>query len=140
MSWSPAAFDVNVELCAVGAARQFLDGTAIKIARRKIHVAKRATGRQHVVHQTDALEQLRPINVRNHAHAGDDVAHRDDARTLPLMLVVYDRIGRRSLRSQMLVEPGERGSDAGILITQPMNKLHGECFRQGRAFTLSKHD
>ena len=34
----------DVEFRAVGAARQFLDGAAIEIARREIHVAKRAAG------------------------------------------------------------------------------------------------
>ena len=76
----------DVEFRAVGAPRQFLDGAAIEIARREIHVAKRAAGGEHFVHQADALEQLGPIDVGNHAHAGDDVAHRDNAGALPLML------------------------------------------------------
>ena len=63
-----------------GAARQFLDGAAIEIARREIHVAKRAAGGEHVVDQADALEQLGPIDVGDQAHAGDDVAHRDGRR------------------------------------------------------------
>ena len=40
----------------------------------------------------------------------------------------------------MLVEPGQRRGDSGILIAQPMHKLDGKCFGQGRAFTLGEHD
>ena len=98
----------DVEFRAVRTARQFLDGAAIEIARREIHVAKRAAAGERFVHQADALEHLGPIDVGNHAHAGDDVAHRDDAGTLPLVLVVHDRVRRRSLRGEMLVEPGQR--------------------------------
>ena len=46
----------DVEFRAVRPARQFLDGAAVEIARREIHVAKQAGGREHVVHQADALE------------------------------------------------------------------------------------
>ena len=130
----------NVEFGAVGAARQFLDGAAIKIARREIHVAKRAAGREHVVHQADALEQLRPVGVGNHAHAGDDVAHRDDAGPLPLVFVVHDRVCRRSLRGEMLVEPCQRRGDPGILIAQTVHELDGEGVGQERAVALCEHD
>ena len=95
---------------------------------------------EHFVHQADALEQLGPIDVGNHAHAGDDVAHRDDAGALPLVLVVHDRISRRSLRGEMLVEPRQRRGDPGILIAQAVHELDGECFGQSRAFTLGEHD
>ena len=88
---------------------------------------------EHVVHQADALEQLGPIDVGDQAHAGDDVAHRDGRGALPLVFVAHDRVGCRSLRRQMLVEPRQRGRDPRILVAQPVHELDGECVRQRRA-------
>ena len=130
----------DVELRAVGAARQFLDGAAIKIARREVHVAKRAAGGERVVHQAYALEQLGPISVGNHAQAGDDVAHRDDPGPLPLVFVVHDHVCRRSLRGEVLVEPCQRGGDPGILIAQPVYELDGEGVGQVRAVAMCEHN
>ncbi len=44
-----------------------------------------------------------------------------------------------SLRRQMLVEPGQRGRDPGILVTQPVHKLDGECARQAGALRIREH-
>ena len=56
-----------------------------------------------------------------------------------LVLVAHDRVRRRSLRRQMLVEPRQRGGDPGILVAQPVHQLDGECVRQRRAFALREH-
>ena len=58
---------------------------------------------------------------------------------LPLVLVVHDRVGRRSLCRQMLVEPGQRRRDPGVLVAQPLHELHGERVRQRRAFEPREH-
>ncbi len=120
----------DVDLGTFRAARQLLDGAAIEIAGRKIHVAKVAAAGQHVVDQADALEQLRPVDVGDQAHAGDDVAHRYGAGALPVMLVANDRIGGRSLCGQALVEPSQRRRDARILVAQPVHELDGESVGQ----------
>ena len=64
------------------AARQLLDRAAVEIARREIHRGEVAAGAQRVVDQADALEQLRPVDVGDQPHAGDDVAH-GDVRSRP---------------------------------------------------------
>ena len=95
-----AAFDASTAARVMsssvrfGAARQFLDGAAVKVARREIHVAKRGAGGEHIVYQADALDQLGPIDVGDHAHAGDDVAHRDHRGALRLVFVMHDRVCR----------------------------------------------
>ena len=95
----------DLDLGAIRAARQFLDGAAIEIARREIHLGKSARSGEHVVDKADALEQLSPIDVGDHAHAGDDVAYRHGRSALPLVFVAHDRVGSGSLRRQTLVEP-----------------------------------
>ena len=129
----------DVDLRVVRTPRQLLDGAAIEIARREIHVRKSAAGGKHVVDEADSLEQLRPIDVGDQAHAGDDVAHGDARGTLPLVCVAYDSVRCQSLRCQTLVEPGQRRSNSGILIAQPVHELHREGVRQRCPVVVRKH-
>ena len=121
------------------AAGEVFDGVAIEIARREIHVLEGASGLEDLVDQADALEQLRPIDVGDEAHAGDDVAHRDAGGDLPLVLVADDGVGSRPLPGQLLVEPLQRRRDAGILIAQPMDQLHEKAVRERRLCMRRKH-
>ena len=79
----------------------------------EIHCGKVALGAQHRIDQADALDDLLPIDGGHQAHARDDVAdcHVDGA--LPLMLLVDNVVGRRSLRGQALVQTGERRHSVG---------------------------
>jgi hypothetical protein len=95
----------DIDLGAIRAARQFLDGAAVEVARREIHLGKGARCSEHVVDEADALEQLSPIDVGDHAHAGDDVAYRHGRSALPLVFVAHDRVCSGSLRRETLVEP-----------------------------------
>ena len=88
----------DLDLGAIRAARQFLDGAAIEIARREIHLGKGARSGEHVVNNANALEQLSPIDVGDHAHTGDDVAYRHGRSALPLVFVADDCVGSGSLR------------------------------------------
>ena len=115
------------------------DGVAIKIARPEIHVLEGASGLENVIDQADALEQLRPIDVGDEAHAGDDVAHRDAGGDLPLVLVADDGVGGRPPPGQLLVEPLQRRCNAGILIAQPMDQLHEKTIWERRLCMRRKH-
>ena len=129
----------DVEFASVCAPGQFLDGAAVKIARREIHLAKQAGGRKYAVHQADALDQFVPVNVGNQAQAGNDVAHGDRTGALSLVFVVDDRVGRRSLRGQHVIEPRQRGGDPRILVAQPVHQLDCKCSQQRRSFVRREY-
>ena len=114
------------------ASRQLFDRVPIAIARREIHLGEVAVGAQHRIDEAHALEELRPIDGGHQAHARDHVAHGHVHRALPLMLRADDLVGGRSLRSQALVQPGERRRHLGILIAQALNQLDREGRRQRR--------
>ncbi len=109
------------------AARQLLDGAAVEIAGGKIHLLKAAARLEHVVDQAEALEQLRPVDIRNQPHAGDDVADRDAGGDLPLVLIADHGVGGGALASELLVQPGQRRGYAGILVAQSMHELNQEA-------------
>ena len=115
---------------AIRTARQFLDGGAIEIARGKIHVLVAAVGGKRVIDEADVLEQVLPVDVRDQAQAGDDVAHGDAGGALPPMDLANHDVGARALRRQTLVEPGQRGGDGRVLIAQPVDELDGEGIRE----------
>ena len=105
---------------------QFFDRATVAIPSWEIHCGKVALGTQHRIDEADALDQLLPIDDRHQAHARDDVAdcHVDSA--LPPMLLLDNVVGRRSLRSQALVQPGERRHLCRVLIAKPLDQLNGE--------------
>ena len=121
------------------AARHPLDGGAIEIAGGEIHLGKRAAGAQDLVDRTDRLEELGPVDVRDQAHAGDDVAHGDVGCALELVLVADQFLGGRAVARQPLLEPAHRRRGLGILVAQPLDQLHDEAFGQGFAFVGRQH-
>ena len=112
-------------------ARELFDGVAIAIARRKIHLREVAVGAQRRIDETDALEELRPIDGGHQAHAGDRVSDRHVHRALPLMLLADQLVGGRPLGGQARVQPLDGGRHARIVIAQPLDQLHRELPRQG---------
>jgi hypothetical protein len=116
----------NLELRVRGAARELLDSRSVQRARREVHAGEVAGVAQRRVDQARVLEEVGPVHVRDQPHAGDDVAYRDVRGALPLMLVANQGIRRRVLRSQLILEPRERGGDARILIAQAFDDLHDE--------------
>ena len=114
------------DLVEVGVARQFLDRAAIEIAGGEIHRGEGAARGQYPIDEADAFDQLGPVHVGDQAHAGNDVADRDDRLRLALMLVAHLDVGRRSLQGQPFVQPGQGRCDARILIAQPIGQLDRE--------------
>jgi hypothetical protein len=64
-------------------------------------------------------------------HAGDDVADRDVGRALGMLLSGHHLVGRRPLGAELLVEPVEDRQDRRVLVTKPLEELHGESVDQG---------
>ena len=117
-----------------GTAGNLLDGRAVEVAGRKIHLDEDTAGPQHVINRTHFLEKLRPIDVGDQPHARDDVAHGDVGCALQLMLAPYQLVGAHSLARQALLEPAHRWCRLGILVAQAMDELHSEAF--GEAFAV----
>ena len=103
--------------------RQRLDRTPILVAQVKVEARqnyfRHAT--PQVRDQADALDQLAPIDGRHQAHAGDDVADRHIHRTLALLFVMDDGIGRAALGGQATAQPGERRQHLRVLVAQPLD-------------------
>ena len=62
----------------------------------EIHVLVGAAGGERLVDKADLLEQVLPVDVRDQAQAGDDVAHGDAGRALPPMDLAHDNVGGRA--------------------------------------------
>ena len=128
----------HLELRVLRASRELLDRVAIAIARRKIHVREVAALAERRIDETDALEELRPIDGGHQAHAGDRVADRHVHRALPLMLLPDELVGGRPLGGQARVQPLDGGRHARIVIAQPLDQLHRELPRQGSLLEASQ--
>ena len=128
----------NFQFRQFRAARELLDRAAVEVARRKIHAREVAAGLQHIVNETDALDQLRPIHVGDQAHARDDVSDRYVCRALSLMLVTHDLVGGRSLRRQAPFQPHQGRHNIRILVPQPLDELDREGLRQRGLFVSLK--
>ena len=107
-------------------AGQIFDDAAISVARGEIHGGEIATRPQLLVDQTDALEELRPIQFGYEPHTGDDIAHGDVRGALPEMLFAHYFIGVGALRTQALIQPLQGGRCRRVFIAQPLHKLYHE--------------
>ena len=116
----------------LGAAGDLLDRGAVEVACGEIHGGEVAAGTQHIVDRTHRLEQLRPIDIGDQAHAGDDVAHRDVGRALELMLTAHHLVGSRALALQLLLQPAHGGRRLRILVAQALDELNEEALGEGK--------
>src|SRR5688500_14729758 len=105
---------------------EFLDRGAVAIPSRKIQCGKVTLGAQHRIDQADALDDLLPIDDGHQAHARDDVANCYVDGALPPMLLLDNVVGRRSLRSQALVQAGECRHLCRVLIAKSLDQLNSE--------------
>ena len=113
----------DLDLGEAGAPGQLLHGVPVAIARREVHLPERASGAQDVVDQADALDELRPVEPRDEAHARDDVPDRHVHRRLALVLEADRLLGRRPLGCQELLQPAEGGRDRRVLVAQTLEQL-----------------
>ena len=120
----------NFKFRNAGSARKILNCAAIKIARREVHAREITAGLQYLINQADRLEKLRPVHIRDQAHAGDDVAYGDIRRPLALMFVMHHLIGGGTLRHQLILQPSQSRGHSRILVTQALYDLHHKGLRK----------
>ena len=58
-----------------GSTGQFLDGAAVEVARREIHVSEIARRPQARIDEADVFEEFCPVDVGDEPQARDDVAN-----------------------------------------------------------------
>src|SRR5262245_3789026 len=83
----PSALDAaqrHPELGLAARLGQFLDRLAVPVTTQEIHatVHPRGVALQHLLHQADRLEVLRPVEGGAEPKTGDGVRHRDLRRRL----------------------------------------------------------
>lgn len=128
----------DLHLRAGRASRQLLDGRPVEVPRGEIHVGEGAVRAQPRIDEADALEHLRPINVGDEPHAGDDVAHRDVGCALSLLGMLHDRLDRHALKREAFFQPSERRRRCRILVPQFLGQMRGEDF--GQRFRRTRGD
>ena len=114
-------------VCA-GAFTDSLNHVAIAIARRKLHLRVSA-GRiraQQRFDEADAFEEVAPIERRQQAHAGDDVADGNLRRGLALVFGMDDLFNAGGLPGKLLLQPFNHRHQRRILLTKTLRKLNYE--------------
>ena len=103
----------------------------VTIPGHEVHGLEVTARAQCLVHQTDAFEEVGPVEGRHQTHAGDDVPHGDVHRPLVLVLAADELVGRGLTRREPFIQPCERRRQLGVLIPQPLDELYRE--RGGQA-------
>ncbi len=130
----------DVEFGSAGAACDLFDRVAVQVARGEIHFREPAGGSEHTVHEAHALDDGRPINIGNTAHARDDVAHGDVGAALAQVLFLHHAVDAGALRGKSFLEPAADTAGLRILIAQPMHEFDGERRCERRMLQPSKRD
>src|SRR3981081_4192303 len=81
----------DIEFGAAAAPRKTFNGTPVKIACGKIHGLEFALGAEFGIDQAYVFEKFRPVDLGDHAHAGNDVAHGHIQRALQTQPVLNDQ-------------------------------------------------
>ena len=130
----------DVHLGTARSAGEILDGVPVPVAGGEVHPSESAPLAQHPVHETHALEELVPVEVPHDPEARDHVADGDVGRPLPLMLGAHQILRRGPDGGQPLLQPAGRGGGVGVLIAQPLGKLHGEGRGQDLVAEVSERE
>ncbi len=120
----------HLELRECRPAGELLDCAPVKIARGEIHGSEVAAGAELLVDRTDAFKPVGPVDVRDEAHGGNDVAHGHVGRALSALCMLHDVVDRAALIRQALFQRPQRRHCAGIDVSQPLGELCGEDLRQ----------
>src|SRR5262245_63630063 len=93
---------------------------AVSVSGGEVHGSEPAAPSEHLVYQTDALEERRPVQRRHKPQTGDDVAHGHVRGGLALVLGAYELVRRSAPNGQLLVQPTPRGCRRGVLLPQAL--------------------
>ena len=129
----------DIEFGMARSSGKAFDGAPVKIARGKIHRRELAVGAQRGIDEAHALEKIRPIDLGNHAHAGDDIAHGHIEGALQTQLVLDDAIWRGFLGSEALDQPFMRRRNGLILVAKPVIQLRGKGRGQQPLTIFAQH-
>ena len=129
----------NLGLAPAGVTGDVLDRTAVTIAGRKIHLRECAGGSERRVDRTQLFDDIGPVECRKLHEAGDDIAHRDVRRALPLQFLGDDDVERQPIRMERVLEPLNRWRDVWVAVAQSLHKLHGELAGQRCAGKRAEH-
>ncbi len=129
----------DVEFRASRSARERLDRVPIAVAAREVHRREITPRPEFLVYETHILEERGPVERRHQPHARDDVSHRHGHCGLPLVLDESDLVGRRSLRGEALVQPGERWGYGRIAIAKPLDEFHRKRRDQPRIVVARRY-
>ena len=120
-------------LLIAGAARRDLRAladalhrVAVPVAGRKVHqgVYARGVGAQYPLYQAAALDESRPLDEGQRAHAGNDVADRHAIRRAPQMLGVDDVFYGFVAGMQIRFDPPDGRQQRGVGVPQELQELH----------------
>ena len=104
------------------------DDVPVAIARGKIHprINARRILRQLRIDPAHGFEKIFPVQVREQAHAGDDVADGDLRGGLALVLFLHDLFDREPFFGELLLEPLHYRHHCRVLFTQALRELDDE--------------
>ena len=103
--------------------RQPFNRRAIQVAAGEIHLAIAGNAAQAGFDLTGRLEQIRPVDVGNQPHAGDDIAHRDVRGTLTFLGMKNHKVWRAVLPRQPLFQPAKCWRGARVQVAQSFGQL-----------------
>lgn len=115
----------DLQLGQARAAGQLLDGGAVEVARREIHVEENARRGQCTINQADPLDGLAPVDPRDQPQAGNDVLDGRVRGGMGLQHLAHGGVDRRAAFAQAPVEPGRRRVVRAVA-AQAMHELHRE--------------
>ncbi len=120
----------HLQLARGGSAGQCLDRRAIPVARREVHRSEIRGRAEPRIHPAHLLEEHGPVDLRERAHAGDDVAHRYVRGALPRLRSLHHIFQISALTMQPILEPAQQRGVAGIATAQPLGNLRGQDLGQ----------
>src|SRR5918993_550209 len=102
---------------------------AIMIAAAKIHGVIHTSGiaSEHLLDETDALEELTPVEGRNEAKAANEIRHRRLLTRLMPAFGANDILDAVTAGGEHRVELTAKGFGGRAVFTRPLQQADGEC-------------
>ena len=103
-----------------------LHRVAVAVAGRKVHqgVYARRVGAQYPLYQAGTLDEYRPLDEGQRAHAGNDVADRHAIRRAPQVLGIHDVFYGFVAGVQVCFDPLDGRQQRRVGVPQELQELH----------------